>query len=417
MSDTSMSDTSNSDRPQRGLMPFLCVGHSIDHMFMLLYPTVVLALEAEMGWSYGELLNLSIGGFIMFGLGAPLAGWLADRWSAGGAMIAFFVGIGLSAIVTGLAIGPVGIFIGLTLIGLFASIYHPVGIALIVQTAGDRRGRYLGINGVFGSAGMGIAALVAGALMQLISWRAAFILPGAVAVGIGLWFAAMFRTGIHKAPSSGSDDRPAGGMGAFVRIMAVIGVITILSGMVFQALTVGLPKFLDHRVDFLQGGGLGVGMATTVIMLIGGAAQLGGGWLADRLPLRQAYFLVYGMMVPAMAVATVAAGAPLILVMIMSIAITVGIQPVADSLFARYIPPKWLSTAFGFRFALSLTVSAVAVPLVGGLFDLTGDFAWLFGILAVFALGVLGAVALLPARTPGDAVRRPAAAPAPVAAE
>ena len=158
-------------------------------------------------------------------------------------------------------------------------------------------------------------------------------------------------------------------------------------------------------------------MATTMILLIGGAAQLGGGWLADHLPLRQAYFLVYGMMVPAMAVATVAAGAPLILVMIMSIAITVGIQPVADSLFARYIPPKWLSTAFGFRFALSLTVSAVAVPLVGGLFDATGDFAWLFGILAVFALGVLGAVALLPARTPGDAARRPAAAPAPVAAE
>ena len=117
-----------------------------------------------------------------------------------------------------------------------------------------------------------------------------------------------------------------------------------------------------------------------------------------------------------MAVATVAAGAPLMLVMVMAIAITVGIQPVADSLFARYIPPKWLSTAFGFRFALSLTVSAAAVPLVGVLFDRTGDFAWLFGILAVFALGVLAAVAMLPARTPGDAeARRPA--PAAVAAE
>src|SRR5690606_11154443 len=128
----------------------------------------------------------------------------------------------------------------------------------------------------------------------------------------------------------------------------------------------------------------------------------GGGLLADRMPLRQAYFLIYGMMVPAMAVATVAAGAPLILIMVMAIAITVGIQPVADSLFARYIPPKWLSTAFGFRFALSLTVSAVAVPLVGFLFDRTGDFVWLFGILAVFALGVLAAVAMLPAHAPGE---------------
>ncbi|MFN4091046.1 MAG: MFS transporter, partial [Alphaproteobacteria bacterium] len=347
-----------SDRPQRGLLPFLCVGHSIDHMFMLLYPTVVLALEVEMGRSYGELLSLSIGGFIMFGLGAPLAGWLSDRWSASGAMTTFFVGIGLACIATGFATGPVGLFVGLTLIGLFASIYHPVGIALIVQTAGNRRGRYLGINGVFGSAGMGMAALVAGALMELISWRAAFILPGAVSVVIGIWFAIVFRGGIRKAPVAADAGRPAGGMREFVRIMIVIGVITVLSGMVFQALTIGLPKFLDHRVDFLQGGGLGIGMATTIIMLLGGAAQLGGGLLADRMPLRQAYFLVYGMMVPVMAVATVAAGAPLMLVMVMAIAITVGIQPVADSLFARFIPPKWLSTAFGFRFALSLTVSA-----------------------------------------------------------
>ncbi len=404
-----------SDRPQRGLLPFLCVGHSLDHMFMLLYPTVVLALEAEMGRSYGELLSLSIGGFVMFGLGAPAAGWLADRWSASGAMIAFFVGIGLSSIATGFATGPLGIFVGLTLIGVFASIYHPVGIALIVQTAGERRGRYLGINGVFGSAGMGIAALVAGALMELIDWRAAFILPGIVSILIGLWFALMFRAGIQKAPVTAEDARPAGDMRAFVRIMVVIGVITVLSGMVFQALTVGLPKILDHRVAFLQGGGLGVGFATTAIMLMGGAAQLGGGLLADRMPLRQAYFLIYGMMVPAMAVATVAAGAPLILIMVMAVAITVGIQPVADSLFARYIPPKWLSTAFGFRFALSLTVSAVAVPLVGFLFDRTGDFVWLFGILGVFALGVLATVAMLPAHAPGETAARPA--PAPAAAE
>src|SRR3546814_18569793 len=130
----------------------------------------------------------------MFGLCVPLAGWLADRWSSGGMLSTFFFGIGLASIATGFASGPVGIFVGLTMIGLFASIYHPVGIAMIVQTAGERRGRYLGINGVFGRAGMGIAALVAGALMELIDWRAAFILPGPVSVASGLWVAAMLPT-------------------------------------------------------------------------------------------------------------------------------------------------------------------------------------------------------------------------------
>src|SRR3546814_5867677 len=176
---------------------------------------------------------------------------------------------------------------------------------------------------------MCIAELVAGALMGLIDWRAAFILPGAVSVAIGLWFAAMFRTGIRKAAVAGDTGRPAGGLGDFVRIMIVIGVIKVLSGMVFQALTLGLPKLLDHRVEFLLGGGLGVGFATTAIKLIGGTAQLGGSLLADRMPLRQAYFLVYGMMVPVMAVAVVPAGAPLIPVLVIAIAITSGTPPVA----------------------------------------------------------------------------------------
>src|SRR3546814_10136944 len=119
----------------------------------------------------------------MFGWVAPLAGWLADRWSASGMLTTFFVGIGLASIATGFASGPVGIFVGLTMIGLFASIYHPVGIAMIVQTAGERRGRYLGINGVFGSAGMGIAARVAGATVALLARRAGLLLLGAGSVG------------------------------------------------------------------------------------------------------------------------------------------------------------------------------------------------------------------------------------------
>src|SRR3546814_14549763 len=136
---------------------------------------------------------------------------------------------------------------------------------------------------------MCIAELVAGALMGLIDWRAAFILPGAVSVAIGLWFAAMFRTGIRKAAVAGDTGRPAGGLGDFVRIMIVIGVITVLSGMVFQALTLGLPQLLDHRVEFPQGGGHGVGFAHPALLRTGRAAHLGGRLTARRTPQTGAY--------------------------------------------------------------------------------------------------------------------------------
>lgn len=397
-------------------LPYLCVGHSIDHMFMLLYPTVVvLALESEMGRSYGELLALSTGGFVMFGLGAPLAGWLADRWSATGMITLFLVGIGASTILTGFADSPVMLFVSLTLMGLFAAIYHPVGISMILQTAGDKRGRYLGINGVFGSAGMGIAALVAGGLTAWLGWRSAFIIPGIVSILLGVLFALQFRGGIEVTVRKKDVEEAEGGLPGFVRVMIILSVITVAAGMVFQALTVGLPKILDHRVGFLEGGGaFGVGAAVTAIMLIGGAAQLLGGYLADRFPLKTLFLAVYGMMAPALLLASLAADGALIVLLILAVAITVGNQPVSDSLFARYVPPKWLSTAFGFRFALSLTVSAVAIPTVGLVFDWSGDFFWLFMLLASFAGAVMAAIAMLPSRTPGDAVRpaKPIAVPA-----
>ena len=165
-------------RKSAGLAMFFSgVGHSFDHLLMLLYPTVVLALEGKMG-SYGELIALSTPGFILFGAAALPAGWLGDRWSAEGMMILFFVGAGLSAMATGFATGPLGIAIGLSLIGAFAAIYHPVGIAWLVRNA-ERRGRALAWNGIFGSLGIGTASLVAGTLTDLVSWRAAFIVPGA----------------------------------------------------------------------------------------------------------------------------------------------------------------------------------------------------------------------------------------------
>ena len=142
-------------------LAFTCVGHSYSHLFMLLYATVVLALEDEFARSFGELLTLSFPGFVAFGVCALPAGWLGDRWSASGMMVIFFVGTGVATMLTGLASTTFELGAGLTLIGVFASIYHPVGIAWVVRHA-VKRGKALGINGLFGNLGIAGAALVAG---------------------------------------------------------------------------------------------------------------------------------------------------------------------------------------------------------------------------------------------------------------
>ena len=111
-------------QPSRHLAQhFSNAGHLISHLLMLLYPTVVLTLERQFSLGYGELLALSVPGAVLYGICALPAGWLGDRWSAEYMMVIFYVGSGLAAILTGLATGPLGIAIGLTLIGLFGAIY------------------------------------------------------------------------------------------------------------------------------------------------------------------------------------------------------------------------------------------------------------------------------------------------------
>ena len=167
---------------------FLNFGHSIDHLLLLVFPTVVLAMAPEFGMTYGEMLPLSLGGFIMFGAGSLPAGWLADRWSRRGMMVVFFIGMGAASVLVGLAQTPWQIAVALTLVGTFGAIYHPVGITMLVSGR-DKVGRVLGVNGVWGNLGVAFAALLAGALEHWFYWRAALIVPGMVAMATGLAFA------------------------------------------------------------------------------------------------------------------------------------------------------------------------------------------------------------------------------------
>src|SRR5260221_6745935 len=78
-------------RSARLSMGFSNVGHFFSHLLMLLYPTVVLALEGRFGLTYGELLSLSIPGYVLFGAAALPAGRLGDPWSAEHIMVLYFL--------------------------------------------------------------------------------------------------------------------------------------------------------------------------------------------------------------------------------------------------------------------------------------------------------------------------------------
>jgi MFS family permease len=384
---------------------FSNIGHLFTHMFMLLYPTVVLALEKTWGMTYGELLTLALPGFILFGAAALPAGWLGDKWSEGGMLAVMFAGLGFSAILTGLATSPWMIALGLGCIGLFAAIYHPVGISMVVRSSVNR-GWALGINGVFGSIGLASAAFVAGALTDLVHWRAAFIVPGVIAVATGAGFGLVVKAGHLGNQKVDRVPQPDVGRKAMVSSFIALACASVFTGIIFNATSVALPKMFAERMQIFGGREIGVGGFVSLVYLLGGLSQLLGGLMADRYQLKRIYMISYLLQVPMLLLAAYTNSLPLLLASIMMVVLQLGVVPVESSLYALYSPSKWRSTSFGVKFVISLGVSSVAVPIVAVIHERTHSFEGLFILLGALALAVVGVALFLPgdrqARSPAQ---------------
>ena len=382
---------------ERAVFVFLNIGHALDHLFMLLFPTVVLTLEEVWKRPYQELLPLSLGGFIAFGAGALPSGWLGDRWSRRHMMTVFFIGIGLASMLTGLAEGPWGLGLGLALIGLFASIYHPVGTAMVAQGAGETVGRRIGINGVAGNLGVAAAALTAGGLAALWGWRAAFVVPGAVAIAAGIVFHLLTGNGWEAAAKArGKASTHAHPGMDYRKLFALFAAITLLNGLIFNGTLVGMPKVFDIRMEGLALGSLGVSGLVSVIYVVGAFSQILVGYLLDRHPLRSVLILVSLLQIPFLLLASNMANLPLLAISCMMMFTVFGVIPIQDTLIARTVTDAWRSRVYAVKYLVGLGVSPLAVSMVSLVYSATAEFVWLFMIFATLSLLVMLGALLLP---------------------
>ncbi|MET4707557.1 MFS transporter [Endozoicomonas lisbonensis] len=247
----------------------MSLGHALDHFFVLIFPTVVLVLQKEWGLSYAELLKYGSLGVLAYGLGSLPSGWLGDRWSQRGMMNVYFYGMGLSAIFSAFAQTPEQLAAGVAAIGLFASVYHPVGTALVFSTA-EKTGRAIAMNGVAGNIGLASAAIVTAFISELINWQAAFIIPGVICVltGVAYSWVSGDVSAIHRKSSR---DTEALDRGAMIKLFIGIAVIACLGGLVFQSMTTALPKMVESAFT----GSLGqTGMIATTVFLVAATVQI-----------------------------------------------------------------------------------------------------------------------------------------------
>jgi MFS family permease len=363
---------------------------------MLVFPAVVVALGREWGRPYSELLPLALGSFIAFGAFALPAGWLADHWSRYKMMVVFFFGIGAAMLLTGLAQSPWQIGAGLTLIGVFAAIYHPVGIAMLVA-APEKMGRALGWNGLWGNLGLAAAALIAGALMDLWGWRAAFFVPGLICFAAGAAF-------LWLVPDPGPVKKKSKSIGLHVdaatmtRIFAVLLIATAFGGVIFNSTTVAMPKVFDERLTALTQSNFGIGALVAFVYALAALAQLAMGALIDRFELRRLMIGIALIQIPLLAIAANLEGWAMLAAALAMMLAVFGQIPLNDSIVGKYVADEYRARVLSVRYVVSLGVAAVAVPMISVLHKTQGGFSNVFMVLALLASGMLVASVFFPSR-------------------
>lgn len=364
---------------------FINAAHTFTHYCLLILATAVLAMVTQdrttFGGDFGPVLALGTAMFVTYGLGALPMGWLAARFGRRAMMTSFFLGTGFFMAVAGVMDSPAGVGVALGLMGCFAAVYHPIGTAVLVETAGERVGRAMGINGVFGNLGVATAPIVTAFVAATLGWRWAFILPGVACFAVGLLY---LREPEFDAVKAGGGARPFPEIPRAVvrRAVAILLAIAAVSGLVFNAYTLLIPKLMQERLanspDLLPVVGLLAFLAT----ICGGITQFTVGRMIDSRTLKSVFLPLGIAVVPGLLALSFLDGWVVLPLAALVAACVFGQVTVNETMTARYVAPDLRAKLYSIRFTVGFMGAAVASPLVGYLHEATGSLAAAMIVLA-----------------------------------
>ncbi len=370
------------DGQKRLQIAFLNWAHAIDHFVLGIYPTVVIGLEVVYRRPYSELIALSTAMFVAFGVFSLPAGWLADRWSRRNMMVAFYVGCGLALAVAALAPSVTVMAAALFCLGVFAAIYHPVGMAMLIEIS-QARGRTLAFNGVCGNLGVALAAGITGILASWLGWRAAFAVPAVLCVATGVAYWMVIADDTHTIAARKKTAEVALSTRTALTMFLLFIVISVMSGLVFNTVLVALPKLVDEQLG--NGANLTlVGGLATAVFMCGALAQVAVGRLVERMSAPMLFAVVVTVQFFGILASAHATGPALLISLAVAMAAIYGQVTVGDIVVARFTADAWRGRIYAVRYFLNFTSSAVAVGLIALLHD-RGGFALVLGVIAACA--------------------------------
>ncbi len=381
---------------------YLNFGHFIDHMLILIFAKAAFSAGIDFGFgkdgAYAEMLFYGIPSLVLFGACAPIAAHMADHWNRNGMLTVFFVGIGLASILTGFAQSLLQIGLGLALIGIFASIYHPVGIAMVIE-GGGKVGWRLGVNGLWGNMGVAAAPLVTGLILVQFDWRMAFIIPGSVSILIGLGFLGFVRSVDVRAPDATRQEKELIGFApGWQRALVSLALVTAAGGFVFGAMTFLIPRLFEVRMQGITSDIAVTGTLASIIYAVAAFAQLVVGRAIDKRSIKNVLIFI-------------AVGQPLLLflmamqkdyalfaVSLLAMGFVFGQIPITDAVLSQYVPDQWRAKVLSIKFLINLVIGALALLTARYLLSTGAGFEAVMRVISIAACFIVGAAILLPNR-------------------
>jgi MFS family permease len=392
----------------RAVVLLLNVAHAVDHMFLLIFAAAVAAIATQFGFSrWEDLMPYSVGAFLMFGLGSVPSGRLGDLWGRRVMMLIFFFGIGVAALLAALTQNAWQMALAMTLIGTFASIYHPVGIPMLVQYARNP-GATIGVNGLAGNLGVAVAAVATGFLIKWIGWRAAFAIPGVLSIACGFAFAAACPRETEAPAKRTSKAKVRLTPAMLARAFMVMTAAAITGSLLFNFTTNGNSQLITERFRGIIEDPATLGVLLGVVYAIASLAQVVVGRLIDRMALKPLYFGITAMQIPLLILAAHAQGWWMFAALLAVMVFVFGAIPFTDAMVVRYVDDRLRSRVAGMRMGVSFGISSLAVYLLGPFVKGMGFDALLITMAAIAACTAV-VVTFLPGENEST-VEQPAAA-------
>jgi predicted MFS family arabinose efflux permease len=382
------------DHPRvvRGL---LNIAHALDHLFLLIFAAAVSTIATDMGLAqWQDLMPYGAGAFFMFGLGSLPAGRLGDLWGRRSMMLIFFFGIGTASILTAFTQTPWQLAISLTLIGVFASIYHPVGIPMLLERSSNP-GATIGFNGLAGNLGVAVAALLTGFLIQWFGWRAAFVLPGVVALLCGWVFARTCPQEVLSPAKRKGGAKVSLPAPMLARALVVMTAAAVTSSVLFNFTTNGNGPLITERFLGVMEDPASLGLLLALVYAVASVAQLVVGHLINRFPLKHFFMFMVMAQIPMLVLASQAQGWWLFAALIGVMVFIFGAIPFTDFMIARYVDDRLRSRVSGMRLGVSFAVSSLSVWALGPVVKAMGFGSSLL-LLAGFSVATTLILTLLP---------------------